>query len=244
MLVLGVFTLLLSVLSFQTQAAPLLSSLFSLLPRADPVCNGNAALCSRKYSDVTFVGTHDSPFVGPLPTQNQQKSITDQLNGGIRFMSSQTHTFLNTLSMCHTKCELEDAGSVEDYLREVKTWMDNNPRDVVTLLLTNGDRNPIANFDAVFKTVGLDDIAFKPSTSPNPLAKDSWPTLGDMITAGQRLVVFMGKYLQDLSSICVLKYYQQTTEPMRRQCLTSWMNSTTTLKLLLTPLIKTLVSAR
>jgi hypothetical protein len=110
-------------------------------------------------------------------------------------MSAQTHYFLGTLTMCHTACELEDAGSVQKYLQVVKTWLDSNPNEVLTLLLTNGDRKPIADFDAVFKTVGLDAYAFVPSTSPNPLPKGSWPTLGDMITSGKRLVVFMGACL-------------------------------------------------
>jgi hypothetical protein len=194
MLSLGVSSLLFSFFSSQIQAAPLSSSLSFLRPRASPICNGNTANCDRKYSDVTFIGTHDSPFVGELPTQNQEKSVTDQLNGGIRFMSSQVHTFLNTLTMCHTKCELEDGGTVKNYLKQVKAWMDKNPTEVLTLLLTNGDRNPVAQFDAVFKSVGLDSYAFVPSTSPNPLPMNSWPTLGAIIAGGKRLVVFMGAY--------------------------------------------------
>jgi hypothetical protein len=199
MLGLGLSTLLLSFLSSQTQAVPLSYSLSFLQPRAAPICNGNTANCNKKYSEVTFVGTHDSPFVGELPTQNQEKSVTDQLNGGIRFMSSQVHTFLNTLTMCHTKCELEDGGTVQNYLQEVKAWMDKNPTEVLTLLLTNGDRNPVTQFDTVFKAVGLDSYAFVPSSSPNPLPLSSWPTLGAIIAGGKRLIVFMGAYLLNFS---------------------------------------------
>src|SRR6195952_137139 len=121
----------------------------NLFKRDDP-CNGSPALCGSKYSEVTFIGTHDSPFVGPLPTQNQIKSVNDQLNSGIRFLQAQTHNWLGGTWMCHTNCfavrtsadmrdpeterEQENGGLVQDYLKTIKTWLDNNPREVVTLL--------------------------------------------------------------------------------------------------------------
>jgi hypothetical protein len=208
MLALGVCLLLQSLFTVQTFAAPLfIRSFIDFVRRAD-TCNGNAALCDRKYSDVTFIGTHDSAFVGILPTQNQIKSITDQLNGGVRFLQSQTHNFENTLKMCHTSCDLEDAGTVEDYLQEVKAWMDLNPRDMVTLLLTNPDNVPMSTFDGIFKTVGLDQFAFKPASSPNPLGMQDWPTLGDMLNSGQRLVAFIGMYFLDFSGCLTLTIHR------------------------------------
>lgn len=194
MLALGVILLLQTFFAVPIIAAPLsihIRSFIDLFNRAD-TCNGNAALCDRKYSNLTFIGTHDSAFVGPLLAQNQIKSITEQLNGGIRYLQSQTHYVDNVLKMCHTSCALEDAGPVEKYLREVKTWMDANPRDVVTLLLVNGDKVPMSTFDDVFKKVGLDQISFKPDRALSPLATSAWPTIGDMITSGQRLVTFIG----------------------------------------------------
>lgn len=194
MLALGVFLLLQTFFTVPVVAAPLsnhIRSVIDLFKRED-TCNENAALCGRKYSEVTFIGTHDSAFVGLLPTQNQIKSITDQLDGGIRYLQSQTHNFENQVKMCHTSCDLEDAGPVEDYLRELKTWMDKNPRDVVTLLLTNPDKVPMSTFDDIFKKVGLDQMGFKPDRALSPLAMDVWPTIGDMIASGQRLVTFIG----------------------------------------------------
>lgn len=43
------------------------------------VCNGQAALCSRKYSTVTFIGAHNSYSVGQNLANNQNKDITSQL---------------------------------------------------------------------------------------------------------------------------------------------------------------------
>jgi hypothetical protein len=81
---------------------------------------------------------------------------------------------------------------VASYLKDVKTWMDQNPREVVTLLWTNPTKIPMSQFASVFQKVGADKMVFKPSTSPNPLPINDWPTLGDLIGTNQRLVVFIG----------------------------------------------------
>lgn len=47
------------------------STVLGLASLAATACNGHDALCAMRYSDVTFVGSHDSAFVGPLITQNQ-----------------------------------------------------------------------------------------------------------------------------------------------------------------------------
>lgn len=78
--------------------------------QTDVACNGNAALCSRLYSNITQIGTHDSAFVGILPTDNQLVSVTDQLDDGIRFLQAQTHVKGSVLELCHTSCTELDAG--------------------------------------------------------------------------------------------------------------------------------------
>ena len=157
-------------------------------------CNGNADYCSRSYSDVSFIGAHDSPFVGDLLTDNQNLDITQQLNFGIRFLQGQTHMDLGTLDLCHTSCLLEDAGSLQDFLSEVKEWMDVNPNEVVTLLITNGDSVGIGNFSEAFVGSGISTYAYVPPGSPNVLGIDEWPTLQEMINSGKRLVAFLGEF--------------------------------------------------
>lgn len=167
---------------------------------AQQVCNGQAAYCDRIWSNITQVGSHDSAFVGELPTQNQYISVTDQLNMGVRFLQGQTHKdVMGTLSMCHTSCFEEDAGSVQNYLSTIKSWLDGNPNEVLTLLLTNGDSVSPGTFDSLFKAVGLDSYAFVPSGSPSVLAIGDWPTLGDLISSGKRLVFFLD-YGADMST--------------------------------------------
>lgn len=158
---------------------------------AATVCNGKEEYCNRKYSNITQVGAHDSAFVGILPSQNQFIPVKDQLNLGVRFLQTQSHDKDGTVEMCHTNCDLLDQGSFESYLKPIKTWLDNNQNDVVTLLVVNYDDLPASKFGDVFKAVGLDKYAFVPN---GKIEMDEWPTLQEMITAGTRLVVFLGMF--------------------------------------------------
>lgn len=182
------------------KALPFLTALATTItaactPSTAGTCNGQAAYCTRRYSNITQIGAHDSPFVGPLPQQNQNLPVTKQLDFGIRFLQGQTHKNPldnSIIELCHTSCFLEDAGPLKSFLGTVKTWLDTHPNEVVTLLLTNQDSFPVSKFDEVFADSGIKQYAFIPPSSPNVLAMDKWPTLSEMINNGKRLVVFLG----------------------------------------------------
>lgn len=185
-------------------------------------CNGYSELCSRLYSNYSQIGSHDSAFVGDFLTDNQFISAADQLDMGIRFLQAQTHDLDGTIEMCHTSCLELDAGSLSSYLSPIKTWLDDNTDDVVTLLLTNGDGIAVADYADVFESVGLDEYVFTPD---GILTLDEWPTLQDMIDAGTRLVVFMD-YYANTSSVAWISdefdYYFETpydtTDPSFPEC--------------------------
>jgi len=80
----------------------------------------------------------------------------------------------------------------------VKNWLDANPDQVVTLLLTNGDNLPVSNFGDAMKNTGLSNYAFNPGMD---LTMDQWPTLQQLIDRGSRLVMFLGTTF-GYSSIC------------------------------------------
>ncbi|KAL8950959.1 MAG: hypothetical protein Q9222_003049, partial [Ikaeria aurantiellina] len=191
---------------------------------AEPLCNGHAELCSRKYSDITFLAAHDSPFVGSSLADNQDISVTAQLDSGIRFLQGQTHASpFGPLNLCHTNCFLNDAGTLTSYLSTIKNWLDENPNEVLTLLLTNGDRTDIKDFDSAFKSAGLDRDAYAPPQSPLPII--AWPTLGALIEAQTRLVVFLDYGASPASAPYILDefaYYFETpfdtTDPAFNQC--------------------------
>ncbi|KAI4186460.1 MAG: hypothetical protein L6R41_003475 [Letrouitia leprolyta] len=129
--------------------------------------NGHQELCNRKYSNITHIATHDSPFMDVLPMENQNVDVPTQLDAGIRFLQAQTH--LNTfgkLSLCHTSCLMKDAGLLKDYLKVIKSWLDHYPQEVVTILLTNGDHLNAPDFGGAFQGSGIAPYAYVPLSDP------------------------------------------------------------------------------
>lgn len=61
------------------------STLSSAQPTNTQPCNGHTQFCDRKFSNVTMVAAHNSPFVRPgNAASNQVLHVTTQLNDGIR----------------------------------------------------------------------------------------------------------------------------------------------------------------
>lgn len=105
-------------------------------------CNNYPEFCNRKYSNITHVACHNSPFVTPNNlAANQQYDVTAQLNDGVRFIQAQIQwpTGGNEPHFCHTSCDILDAGPITDWLTQVKNWVASHPYDVVTVLLGNGN---------------------------------------------------------------------------------------------------------
>ena len=130
--------------------------------------------------------------------------MATQLSKDVRYLQAQTHIKNGGVQMCHTTCSELDAGTLTNYLGNIKKFLDQNPNEVVTLLLVNGDFASPTLFDASFSAAGLKNYTFVPSTSPNPLPYSAWPTLGAMIASGKRLVVFLGKH-GEAASACLHK---------------------------------------
>ncbi|KAF3770117.1 hypothetical protein M406DRAFT_16676, partial [Cryphonectria parasitica EP155] len=156
-------------------------------------CNNSPDLCSRNYNNITHMGAHDSAFVRDSSTGNsiagnQYFNATVALSAGIRLLSVQVHNSSGTLELCHTVCSLLDAGSLESWLQKIKYWMDNNPNEVVTLLIVNSDDLDVSAFGEVFTSSNISTYGYTPSTSSGTT---TWPTLQTMIDDGTRLVTFI-----------------------------------------------------
>lgn len=159
------------------------------------VCNGHAELCDRKYGNITFLGAHDSFAHSSNPfalSRTQEVNITEQLNLGARLLQAQSHMNNGKLHFCHTSCGLFDGGSVADYLRTVKTWLDKNPNEVLTFIFTNPENVSVSEvWKPVFEETGMAELAYIP---PQPvMGREDWPTLREFIQSGKRVIVFLDK---------------------------------------------------
>lgn len=67
--------------------------------------------------------------------------------------------------------------------------MDNNPNEVVTILLVNSDNAPASALDSEFKAANITSYTYTPPSTT--IAIKTWPTLQDMISNNTRLVTFV-----------------------------------------------------
>ncbi|RPD78420.1 PLC-like phosphodiesterase [Lentinus tigrinus ALCF2SS1-7] len=161
--------------------------------RRATVCNGHAELCDRSYGNVTYFGSHDSFAFSEDPfalARDQEIDIPSQLGLGVRLLQAQAHVNDNVLHFCHTSCALFDGGTVEAYLNKVNDFLKANPNEVLTLIFTNPEGASLPDlWDPPFQASGIADLAYVPPHLP--MKQSEWPTLGDMISSGKRVVVFL-----------------------------------------------------
>ena len=178
----------------------------SIFASAQNACNNSPDLCSRAYNNITYLGAHDSPFLRNAQTSfstsgNHYYNTTVQLDSGVRLLSAQVHktneSGATAWHLCHSSCDLLDAGSLGSWLSEIKTWMDANPHDVVTVLIVNSDNATPADLGPIFSSSGLDKLAYTPpSTTTLP---KQWPTLDSLIGNNTRLMTFVASLAQTSS---------------------------------------------
>jgi hypothetical protein len=97
-------------------------------------CNNSPDLCSKSYGEITHLGAHDSPFLRDSSTSNslagdQYYDTTTQLSAGVRLVTAQVHKSNSQWRLCHSTCDLLDAGLLSDWLKKIKTWLDDNPNE-------------------------------------------------------------------------------------------------------------------
>ncbi|MET0595513.1 MAG: hypothetical protein ABW133_22630 [Polyangiaceae bacterium] len=150
-------------------------------PDATMRCNGYAELCDRRFDEVVFPTTHnamsnsDDGWIAP----NQQHGIKRQLDDGIRGMLIDTYSNMGTVYLCHSSCLL-GSRPLADALGDMKTFLQQNPNEVLTLVIEN--HATAAETETVFAATGFVDLMY---VHPSGAA---WPTLRAMIESGKRVV--------------------------------------------------------
>lgn len=131
-----------------------------------------------------IVTTPAGPYHKALSASNQdlgKETVASALR--VRDLLRLTPTGPARPYLCHGLCEL-GATPWEPVMAQVKDWMVAHPRNVVTLIVQDEDVTP-EQTATVFQQAGL--LPFVHTQRPG----QPWPTLGQMIRSGHRLVVFM-----------------------------------------------------
>jgi len=125
-------------------------------------------------------------------------------------VTAQVHSQDNAWHLCHTSCKLLDAGTLRNWLSEIKTWLDNNPNEgaqnhwiktalvqnsliifhlVITVLLVNSDNASAEDLHAEFEAADIVKYAYTPTSQTTP--PETWPTLQELISNGTRMMTFV-----------------------------------------------------
>ncbi|GJJ68949.1 hypothetical protein EMPS_01295 [Entomortierella parvispora] len=162
---------------------------------AQQLCNGYAALCSKQYSQVAYATTHNAYAFTPAGSRpalaaNQDNNITTQLKDGIRALMLDAYNVPSgnpdDIELCHTSCTLFDGGLLSTTLAEIKTFMEANPNEVITIFWENAGNLTPAHFQIVYQAAGMVDYSYT-----QPVGNNTWPTLAEMISSGKRLVSYL-----------------------------------------------------
>jgi len=166
-----------------SDSGPLCDPTGAALP--DPlICNGHAELCTRSYADVSFAMAHNAMnseeegWTAP----NQTIRLWAQLERGIRGFMLDTYTLRGETLLCHGSCALGKRPFV-DALRDLRMFLDCHPAEVITLILE-------AHIDEATTARAFEDAGLLPYLDEQSSDAVAWPTLGEMIRSGRRLVVF------------------------------------------------------
>lgn len=153
-------------------------------------CNGRPELCGRTFDHVAYPTTHNamSNSEEGWGNPNQHDGITRQLANGVRSMMLDTYFYGGAVVLCHAICDLGEAASVRrhellvDGLARIREYLEVDPEAVLSIIFESYiTEEQVAQ---AFSDAGLEGYLHE-----QPVA-DPWPTLGQLIATGKRLVVF------------------------------------------------------
>jgi hypothetical protein len=155
-------------------------------------CNGHLELCGRSLADVVFPTTHNSFSSSQHFTagfSNQNRDIAQQLADGIRGLMLDTYWHKPLFksaraALCHGNCTVGGYLDLVPELAKVRTFLAAHPHEVIMLFIEQHSLTP-NQFAASLSSAGLLNQVY---THPSPAA--AWPTLGQLIANGRRVVVF------------------------------------------------------
>ena len=149
-------------------------------------CNGSADFCDRRFDEVSYPMTHNamSNAEDGWDLPNQNFNIVTQLEAGIRGMMLDTYEEDGEIVLCHVLCGLGSTPLV-DALAEIRVFLEENPNEVFSIIFESYIENS-QTADAMEES-GLIDLTY------THVVGEPWPTLGELIEADTRVMVFQEK---------------------------------------------------
>eukprot|EP00250_Pteridium_aquilinum_P028079 c36550_g1_i1 orf=232-1341(-) len=159
------------------------------------------------YNRYSWLTTHNSYAIVGEPShtgiiretfENQEDSVTDQLQNGVRGLMLDMYDFNSDVWLCHSfggQCYAFTAFKPAlDTLKEIDAFLSANPSEIITIFIEDyvHANKGLTN---VFTAAGLMKYWFPVSQMPK--GGGDWPRVSDMIAKNQRLVVFTSNSLKE-----------------------------------------------
>jgi len=187
------------------------------LPPNPDGCNGDPRYCQLRFDQYTFPATHDSLAValkldcdnskGNAKTMcqimdtvfsgvvynclwNNQKDhgIDQQLKDGIRNFDMRGCQRGNDVLFCHGETDTRALGQdLAAGFQQLGNFLQQNPGEIVSIMMSPEDGNSKVIMDAF---VANSEKYLSPYLPTWDLNNKNWPTLGDMVKSGKRVVAF------------------------------------------------------
>lgn len=164
---------------------------------------------SMPFNKYAFLTTHNSFAIegerhntkAPRVTfRNQEDSITEQLHNGVRALMLDTYDYKGDVWLCHSfkgQCHAYTAFErAIDTFKEIDVFMASNPSEIVTLILEDYVKTP-KGLTKLFQASGLMKYMFPVSNMPKN--GENWPSVSQMVSKNQRLVVFTSDKTKEAS---------------------------------------------
>ncbi|PON82084.1 PLC-like phosphodiesterase [Trema orientale] len=155
---------------------------------------------SLPFNKYAFLTTHNAYAIDNEPSHtgvprftftNQEDSVTQQLNNGVRALMLDTYDFRGDVWLCHSfGGQCHDYTAFEpaiDTLKEIESFLSANPSEIVTLILEDYVQAP-KGLTTVFTNARLMKYWFPLENMPK--SGQDWPLVSDIVAKNQRLIVF------------------------------------------------------
>lgn len=142
----------------------------------------------RSFDSFLWITAHNAANFGNL-LPNQSFSLREQLERGVRGLMLDVWERSGSLYTCHQDCAFHGrVAPLEDDLSTIVAFLSHRPDAVVTLHLE--DHYPRALMEALSRRrPDLFALSFDPTDPRWQTSSPGWPTLRQMIEAGQRLII-------------------------------------------------------
>ena len=150
----------------------------------------------KKYTQITWLTTHNSYCAPEYGFKtffeggaNQDRSITEQLNDGVRGFGLDFHSINEELVFRHGYGLFYT--NPDAILNEFKQWLISNPDGIITFILELVDVSEGQMTDLLVEA-GLWSMVYDPGRYPG-----TFLSLSEMVALNKRIVIFSPNYYQD-----------------------------------------------